>query len=109
MIVEIQNVFEFKERTKDKRVILEIWATWCGPCRQMNSIIYDINESIIKDKKDIDILKIDIDNGGFENFLTKYNIRSVPTFIIFENEKVLDTRIGAMQKQKFIDFISMYF
>jgi thioredoxin 1 len=105
MIINIQNEQQLKDETKDCKVLIDVWAEWCGPCKMMSPVLYDLNDDLIKKGVEIKILKIDADNGEFINLLKTFGIRSIPTFIIYENNQIIDTVIGALPKQKFYEFV----
>tara|TARA_B100000579_G_C22575338_1_gene730885 strand:- start:278 stop:598 length:321 start_codon:yes stop_codon:yes gene_type:complete len=74
-------------------VLVDFWAEWCGPCKQVGPILEEIaNEYESK----IKILKINID----ENPQTpqKYNVRGIPTLMLFKNGNLVDTKVGSLPK-----------
>ena len=74
-------------------VLVDFWAEWCGPCKQVGPILEEIaNEYESK----IKILKINID----ENPQTpqKYNVRGIPTLMLFKNSNLVDTKVGSLPK-----------
>lgn len=79
MIKEITEK-EFEVETKDKRVVVDFHATWCGPCKMLGSVMEKYIET-----HDDEIIKIDIDNNP--NLVNKFNIMSVPTLIILNDGK----------------------
>jgi thioredoxin 1 len=105
MIINIQNEQQLKDETKDCKVLIDVWADWCTPCHRMAPILEDLDSDLKNRGTEIKILKMNIDNGEFIKVLNKIQIRSVPTFLIYENDKVLDTLIGALPKQKFYEFV----
>ena len=74
-------------------VIVDFWAEWCGPCKQIGPILEEISE----EKKDIlKILKLNID----ENPETpqKYGVRGIPTLMLFKEGKLINTKVGTLSK-----------
>ena len=85
--------FEQDITSSNKPVIVDFWAEWCGPCKQIGPIL----EEISNEKKDIiDILKLNID----ENPETpqKYGVRGIPTIMLFKKGKLIDTKVGSLPK-----------
>lgn len=109
MIINIQNLEQLKKETSNSRVLIDVWAEWCGPCRAMLPILEDLDEMLKKAEKEIKILKIDTNNGDLVGFLQAQNINSIPTFLVYQDENVIDRIIGALPKPKFFDFVSKYF
>lgn len=105
MIINIENKKHFEQETSNCKVLIDVWAEWCGPCKMMSPVLYDLNDDLIKKGAEIKILKIDADNGDFINLLKTFCIRSIPTFLIYENNQIIDTVIGALPKQKFYEFV----
>ncbi|OGY25031.1 MAG: thioredoxin [Candidatus Woykebacteria bacterium RBG_13_40_7b] len=74
--------------------LLDFWAEWCGPCRVMASVIDEV-EKEFKDK--ITLQKINVDED--EKTATKYNVLSIPTYIILKNGKEVERVVGAVSKE----------
>lgn len=77
----------------EKPVLVDFFATWCGPCRMMEKPLEELKEEFV-DKADIIKLDVDINNGA----ASKYNVRGVPTFIIFKKGEMVWRQSGAMPK-----------
>ena len=76
-----------------KLTLVDFWAEWCGPCKQIGPIL----EEIAEEKKDkLRIVKLNID----ENQLTpqKYGVRGIPTLMLFKQGKLIDTKVGSLPK-----------
>jgi thioredoxin 1 len=81
-------------------VLVDFWAEWCGPCRQIAPVL----EDLAKEKADrITIAKVNID----ENPQTpaKYGVRGIPTLMIFKDGQVAATKVGALPKSKLIEWV----
>jgi thioredoxin 1 len=109
LILSIQNNEEYLEQISNNKVLLDIWAEWCSPCKMMSPIIYDIDDMMIKGNKEIKILKLDADNGDLVSILRGFSVNSIPTFIVLDNGVVVDKIIGATPRNKFIDFMAKNF
>lgn len=81
-------------------VLVDFWAEWCGPCRQIAPALEEIANEM-KDK--VTIAKINID----ENPMTpsKYGVRGIPTLMLFKDGQVAATKIGALPKGKLVEWV----
>ena len=82
-------------------VLVDFWAPWCGPCKQIPPLLKEVAEEM-GDK--ITIAKIDIDDNP--NTPGKYGVRGIPTLSIFKDGNVQGTKVGAVNKGKLVDFIN---
>ena len=85
---------------KNDIVIVDFWAEWCGPCKQISPILEEIASN--EDNK-VTIAKINIDENP--RVATDYGIRSIPTMLLFNNGELKDTKVGALPKQELNDWI----
>jgi thioredoxin 1 len=83
-----------------KKCIIDFYATWCGPCKAMNPVL----ESVENELGTGVIYKIDVDKN--RDLVEKYGIRSVPTFIFFENGKEVERKTGSVTKNYLIESLS---
>jgi len=82
-------------------VLVDVWATWCGPCRMYSPIVDEVSEEY-KDK--LKFVKVDADEN--ESIAVRYGIMSIPTTLLIENGKVKAQSVGAVPKEvlkKWID------
>ena len=84
----------------DKPVLVDFHATWCGPCKTQAPILNQL-KGMLRD--DITILKVDVDKN--QNLASKYNVRGVPTLIIFKNGEITWRKSGVVQAKKLADII----
>ena len=85
--------FDEKVLKSHKKVLVDFFAPWCGPCQMMGQVIDEISEEI-KDKSFI--YKVNIDEQA--DLASKYNVMSIPTILIFENGKIIDQQTGGASK-----------
>jgi thioredoxin 1 len=83
----------------DKPVLVDFWAEWCGPCRMVAPTLDEIAE----ETQSIRIAKVDVDNQ--QDLAHRYQVSSIPTFILFKDGQVADRMMGAMPKASFQSFI----
>lgn len=89
--------FEHEVLKADVPVLVDFWAEWCGPCRAMAPVIEALAHEIDSHKLKIGKLNVD-ENSGTP---MKYDIMSIPTFIVFKNGQVADKFTGSMSKDAF--------
>ena len=96
------STFQDDISSQSQLVLVDFWAEWCGPCKQITPIL----EEISNEKENLNILKLNID----ENPVTpqKYNVRGIPTLMLFKDGKLIDTKIGSLPKSSLEDWINSY-
>ncbi|PIQ10048.1 MAG: thioredoxin [Ignavibacteriales bacterium CG18_big_fil_WC_8_21_14_2_50_31_20] len=90
--------FEQEVLKSELPVVVDFWAAWCGPCRTIAPIIEDLANSYEGKAK---VGKLDVDSN--QQTAIKYGVRSIPTVLIIKNGSVVDTIIGAIQKNGFVE------
>ncbi len=93
MVKYLENNFD--EEIKNKRILVDFYADWCGPCKMMASVLENI--------EGIDVLKVNVDN--FPDLAQKYGVMSIPTLILFDNNQQVKSNIGFMNEDELKEFI----
>ena len=81
-------------------VLVDFWATWCGPCRMIAPVVEELAKQY---EGKLKVAKVDVDNKT--RIATKYDIRSIPSLYIFKGGKVVQTIIGAVPKGQLISAV----
>lgn len=93
MVREI-NENEFSEVIKGKKVLIDCYAPWCGPCKMLSPIIDMISE----ENKIYEFYKLNVDEAG--DVASQYGIMSIPTLLIFENGEMVNQTTGFRSKEE---------
>ena len=89
--------------SSDLLTIVDFWAEWCGPCKQISPIL----EEISNEKKDkVKILKLNIDENP--ETAQKYGVQGIPTLMIFQEGKLIDTKVGSLPKSQILEWIESH-
>ncbi len=83
----------------DKKVVIDFYATWCGPCKKISPIL----EEIAGEHDDIKLIKVDVDKN--EVLAQKFNITAMPTLVVLENGEEVGRNVGLVSKQKILEII----
>jgi thioredoxin 1 len=90
-----KDVIESKSLT-----LVDFWAPWCGPCRQLTPLIDELSKDM---EGKMEVFKCNIDENP--ETPSKYAVRGIPTLMIFKNGKLIDTKVGALPKSALYDWI----
>ena len=100
-VLEVSNDnFESEVVNSEKPVLVDFWAEWCGPCKQIAPVVEEIADEY-SDK--LKVCKMDVDAN--RETAVQFGIRSIPTLLIFKNGEVAGSQIGAVSKQQLLEFI----
>lgn len=99
-MVELVKDNEYEKLIKEGKVVIDCFATWCGPCKMISPIIDSLSEEI----KDVKFYKIDVDEA--EKITTDFNIMSIPTILIFENGNLKEKVVGFKSREELKEIIN---
>ena len=92
--------FEEEVLKTDKKVLVDFYADWCGPCKMMLPVIDDIAKEL--DGK-VKVGKVNVDNN--QELAIQYDVMSIPTIMVFENGKSIKTFVGVTDKQEILEVL----
>lgn len=102
--ITVNSVEELKaeiDAHEDRQLVIDFWATWCGPCRIMGPVLDEID----KENENIDVIKIDVDQN--QEVSQALGIQSIPTMLFFQKGvNNLSPVIGAVPKQRLLEHIN---
>ena len=84
---------EFNNLVSDGMVLVDFYATWCGPCKMLGPVL----EELSSDRDELKIVKMDIDQNS--NLAKSYGVMSVPTLMLFKNGNMISKQVGFMPKE----------
>ncbi len=97
-----KDMYQREVMDTDKTVLIDFWATWCGPCKMIAPVI----EEISRDNPELKVCKVNVDEEG--ELADAFKISSIPTVVLVKNKEVINSFVGFRQKeeiQKFIDMV----
>ena len=94
-----KDTFQEEVLNSDKPVLLDFWASWCGPCRMIGPILDEIAE----EREDIKVCKVNVDEEP--ELASQYQVVSIPTVFVIKNGEITNQSLGAKPKAQLLDLL----
>ena len=91
-----KNNFNQEVLNSDKPVLMDFWASWCGPCRMVSPIV----DEIAAERSDIKVCKINVDEQP--ELAARYGVMSIPTLVVMKEGKIVNQAVGARPKAQIL-------
>ena len=95
------NNFNSDVLENEKLVLVDFWAEWCGPCKQIAPRLEELEN---KYENNLSVCKVDVDQN--RDLALEYNVRSIPCLLLFKSGQNIDTLIGAVTLEELEDFVT---
>ncbi len=82
--------------------VIDFWAEWCGPCKTMAPIFEEVSDEV----DDVNFGKVNLEDH--QQLATQQGVRSIPTFLVFDDGEKVDMKMGAMSKDEFQDWVEQH-
>ncbi|WP_028505369.1 thioredoxin [Ruminococcus sp. FC2018] len=93
-VINLTNLnFEDEVMRSDKPVLIDFFATWCGPCRMVSPLV----DEIAQERSDIKVCKVDVDDQG--ELASEFGVSSIPMLVVLKNGQISAKSVGAMPKE----------
>ena len=101
--MKVVNEKEFEEVVKSGVVLVDLYATWCGPCRIMAEILEDIADAV---GESVEIVKVDVDQSP--NVARKFGVMSIPTLLVFKDGELKEKHVGIWDQDSCVETLKSY-
>lgn len=97
-VITSQN-FETEVTASEKTVLIDFWASWCGPCRMLSPVVDEIAE----ERADVKVCKINVDDE--QELAVRFGVMSIPTLVVISGGQVKNKSVGVIPKEKILEML----
>ena len=99
-VINLTNLnFEDEVMRSDKPVLIDFFATWCGPCRMVSPLV----DEIAQERSDIKVCKVDVDDQG--ELASEFGVSSIPMLVVLKNGQISAKSVGAVPKEDILALV----
>ncbi len=98
-IILTKENFEQEVMQSDKPILIDFWATWCGPCRMLSPII----EEIANEREDVKVCKVNVDDEP--ELAAAFQVSGIPMLAVMKDGKMTNSAVGYMPKEKVLELL----
>lgn len=95
-VVVTKDNFQGEVLNSDRPVLLDFWASWCGPCRMVSPIV----EEIAEERPDIKVGKVNVDEE--QDLAAQFGVMSIPTLVVMKQGQITNQSVGAISKEQIL-------
>ena len=100
MIKHVNSLEELQNETKEGKVLVDFFATWCGPCKMITPVLEELDAD---PSFDVKIVKVDVDEAT--DAAMAFKVQAIPTLLLFVDGKATKSQLGFQRKDQIIDFV----
>lgn len=102
MIKHINSIEEFEKEIQNGKVLIDFYASWCGPCRMLSPVIEELEEE--GKLNNINVIKVDVDQ--LPELASRYNVFSIPNLFLLDNGQIINNQLGYQNKNQLLAFLN---